>query len=128
MSDETVELRLSALEECHRNQVVLNKQIVDSLNRIELQLATTIAKSCPMPGHCVVIENGVKAKWEGDKERFERLEARAAENDDWHHDIDLKLDGMRTVINRGLGGLALLVVMMPVITWFAVTYLVNKHP
>lgn len=126
MSEETVELRLTALEECHRAQTVLNKQITDSLNRIELQLASSIAKSCPLPGHCVVLENSVKNKWDGDKGRFERLEARAAENDAWHNDIESKLDNMKTIINRGMGGIALLVVLMPLVTWFVVNHLVNK--
>jgi hypothetical protein len=126
MSEETVELRLSALEECHKAQTVLNKQITDSLNRIELQLASSIAKACPLPGHCVVLENNVKSKWEHDKDRFARLEARAAENDAWREGIEKELAAMAKILNRGLGGIALLVFVMPFVTWFAINYLVNK--
>jgi hypothetical protein len=126
MSEETIELRLNALEECHANQVILNRQIVESLNRIELQLATTIAKACPLPGHCRVLEHEIKQKWEGDKFRFERLEKRAGENDEWHHEFEAKIDSLKTVVNRGLGGIALLIVMMPLIFWFVTNHLFNK--
>ena len=126
MSEETVELRLTALEECHKAQTVLNKHISDSLNRIELQLATSLAKACPLPGHCVVLENGMRTKWEGDKERFERLEARAAENDGWHENMEKDLAAMAKIMNRGLGGIALLVCLMPLLTWFFINFLVNK--
>jgi hypothetical protein len=126
MNEETTELRLAALEAARVEQSALNARIAESLNRIEMQLATTIAKACPLPGHCRVLEHEIKQKWEGDKDRFLRLEKRAGENDDWHHETDQKLDGLKTVINRGLGALALLTVAMPLITWFVIQHLVNK--
>ena len=126
MSEETQDVRIAALEEFRREQSLLNTTIASSLSRIETQLATAIAKHCPAPGHCMVLEKETKVKWSGDKDRFERLEKRAEENDDWHKEMETKLDGLKTVMNRGLGGVALLVVLMPIITWFVVTHLVNK--
>jgi len=126
MSEETVELRIATLEEFRRDQSLINTTISSSLSRIETQLATAIAKHCPLPGHCVVLEKEQKIKWQGDKDRFERLEKRAEENDKWHEDMETKLDGLKTVMNRGLGGVAILVVLMPIISWFIINYLVNK--
>jgi hypothetical protein len=126
MSEETNELRLTALEDFRREQCALNKSIADSLNRIELALSTSIAKACPLPGHCRVLEHEIKAKWEGDKIRFERLEKRAQENDEWHHEVEVKIDAIKTLLNRGLGSIALLVVCMPLLTWFIIHFLVNK--
>jgi hypothetical protein len=126
MSEETINLRLDSLEESRREQIAVNTRIAESLNRIELQLSSTIAKACPLPGHCRVLETEIKTKWEGDRERFERLEKRAGENDAWHLEMAGKMDGLRTVINRGLGALGLLTIAMPVLTWFVITHLVNK--
>jgi hypothetical protein len=126
MSDETTLLRLEALEEFRRDQSALNAAITASLNRIELQLSTSIAKACPLPGHCKVLEHELKAKWEGDKTRFERLEKRASENDEWHKEWQEKMDSLRSVLNRGLGGIGVLTVAMPFITWFVIQHLVNK--
>ena len=124
--DDVISVRLDSLEESRREQQALNKAISDTLHRIELSLNTSISKACPLPGHCKVLETEQKQKWEGDNLRFERLEKRANENEQWHHDVEQKLDSMKVVINRGLGGLSLLVVFMPVVTWFVVTHLVNK--
>ena len=124
--DDVITIRLDSLEESRREQQALNKQIFDTLHRIELALNNSVAKACPLPGHCVVLENSVKAKWESDRLRFERLEKRANENEAWHDDTSEKLDGMKGLINRGLGGLGLLVVLMPAATWFVVNHLVNK--
>ena len=126
MTDETTLLRLDNLEEKCRDQAAMLARIGDSLNRIELALGTTIAKSCPKPGHCVTLETELKTKWDGDKFRFERLEKRASENDVWHHQMEEKIDSLKTVVNRGLGGIALLVFSMPFLTWFVVNYLANK--
>ena len=124
--DDVISIRLDSLEESRREQQALNKQIFDTLHRIELSLNQSVAKACPLPGHCKVLEHEQRQKWEGDKLRFERLEKRANENEQWHDDLEAKLDGMRNVLNRGLGGLGLLVVLMPAATWFVVTHLVNK--
>jgi hypothetical protein len=126
MSEETINLRLESLEESRREQIAVNTRIAESLNRIELQLSSTIAKACPLPGHCRVLESEIKVKWDGDRERFERLEKRAQENDTWHLEMAGKMDGLKTVLNRGLGALGLLTIAMPVLTWFVITHLVNK--
>lgn len=124
--DDVITIRIESLEESRREQQSLNKSIGDTLHRIELALGQSIAKACPLPGHCKVIENTMKEKRDGDRLRFERLEKRANENEQWHHEIEGKLDVMKNVINRGLGGVGLLVVLMPAATWFVVNHLVNK--
>ena len=124
--DDVISVRLDSLEESRREQQALNKQIFDTLHRIELALNQSVAKACPLPGHCKVLETELKAKWDGDKLRFERLEKRANENEEWHREVEGKLDGMRVVLNRGLGGLGLLVILMPALTWFVVNHLVNR--
>jgi hypothetical protein len=122
--DDVIHVRLDSLEEFRREQVVLNKCINDSLHRIELSLNQSVAKACPLPGHCVVLENSVKAKWDGDKARFERMEKRLAENDDWHKVIEArmetKLDGLHSKISLihktvwgAAGGAAVFVVILP---------------
>lgn len=126
MSEETINLRLESLEETRKEQLAVNARISESLNRIELQLGSTIAKACPLPGHCMVLESGMKSKWEGDKERFERLEKRASENDKWHDETTEKLDNLKAVFNRGVGALGLLTISMPLLTWFIINHLVNR--
>ena len=90
--DDVISVRLESLEEFRREQVALNKAIGDSLHRIELALNNSVAKACPLPGHCVVLERDVKSKWDGDKSRFERMEARLAANDDWHKQIEARME------------------------------------
>lgn len=98
-SDDVLTVRVDSLEESRREQTQLNKTITDSLHRIELALSQSVAKACPLPGHCVVLENSVKAKWDGDKVRFERLEKRLAENDEWHKLIESRMDTKLDIIN-----------------------------
>lgn len=112
-TDDVIEVRLDSLEESRREQLALNKQIFDALHRIELSLNQSVAKACPMPGHCVVLENSVKAKWDGDNVRFERMEKRLSENDEWHKVIErrmeMKLDDIArqfSVVNKTLWGAA----------------------
>jgi hypothetical protein len=126
MTNELMDLRLTNLEDFRVVQVDLNKQIMDALHRIELGLNTTRDKSCPLPGHCVVLESNIKSKWEADKSRFERLEARISENDQWHERMDGKVAALANTVARGLGGLGLLVLLAPMLTWFVLHYLVNK--
>lgn len=128
-SDDVLAVRVNSLEESRREQIQLNKTITDSLHRIELALSQTVAKACPLPGHCVVLENSVKAKWDGDKVRFERLERRLTENDDWHKQIEARIESktdaikaelsaVRATVTRASGGLGLLLVLLPVAIQF----------
>lgn len=126
MSLETLDIRLLSLEESRREQSQLNKQIFDSLNRIEQALTASIAKSCSNPGHCLVIERDAKRKWEGDSERFQRLEKRASENDAWHSEMEEKIDSLKTMMNRGMGAISVLIVAMPFLAHYVSVYLVNK--
>lgn len=131
-SDETdvIEVRLDSLEESRREQQTLNKCINDTLHRIELSLSQSVAKACPLPGHCVVLENSVKAKWDGDKVRFERMEKRLSENDDWHKQIEGRIErktdaikeelaAVRTTVTKASGALGLLLILLPVVFSFS---------
>jgi len=124
--DEVTRMRLGNLEDFRKEQIVLNKSILDTLHRIELGMQNARDTACPMPGHCKVLESNIKGKWEADKERFERLEARAEENDEWKRVMEGKMDSLKSTVNKGLGGVGILVVAMPLLTWFAINYLVNK--
>lgn len=126
MSLETLDVRLTSLEESRRDQSQQNKQIFDSLNRIEQALTASIAKACASPGHCLVIERETKRKWEGDSERFQRLEKRASENDAWRSEIEQKIDSLKTMMNRGMGAISVLIVAMPFLAHYVSVYLVNK--
>ena len=124
--DDVISVRLEALEEFRRDQQVINKSIADSLHRIELTLNQTVAKACPLPGHCVVLEREQKGKWDQDKLRFERMERRLSENDDWHKMIESRMDAklddltdkiaaIQKTVWGAAGGCAVLAVFAPII-------------
>ena len=123
---DTTELRLGNLEEFRAEQANLNRSIADTLHRIELSLNTSLAKACPLPGHCKVIESEIKQKWLGDSARFERLEKRLGEHDSLHREMTEKIDALKALMNRGLGAVAILIVCMPFIVHYVNTYLANK--
>ena len=125
-TNDTIDLRLENLEEFRAEQANLNRSISDTLHRIELSLTTSLAKACPLPGHCKVIESEMKQKWIGDVARFERLEKRAGEHDDTRRDMETKIDSLKALMNRGLGAVAILIVCMPFIVHYVNTYLANK--
>ena len=54
-SDDVLTVRVDSLEESRREQGAAIKTITDSLHRIELALSQSVAKACPLPGHCVVL-------------------------------------------------------------------------
>lgn len=123
-NNEVLQVRVESLEESMREQGAIINTITDSLHRIELALSQSVAKACPLPGHCVVLENSVKAKWDGDKVRFERLEKRLSENDDWHKQIEQRIEvktdaikseltAVRNTVTRASGALGLLLMLLP---------------
>lgn len=120
--------RLESLEEFRREQTALNSKISDTLHRIEIALTRAVDKACPQPGLCVQLETLWKSKWEQDKERFERVDARLLANDEWHKEIEVamnkKLDAMKlaheatqTLVTRATGALGLLLFIMPLLLW-----------
>jgi len=139
MSDETMELRISNLEEARREQAVLNKAISDSLQRIELAVSRITDKACPQPGLCLQLQAMWKSKWEADKDRFVRIDERFLANDEWHkeHDSEIngKLDKLReaheatkTVVLRATGAIGLLIFLMPLLVWALNIYVRTPHP
>ena len=137
MSDETMELRISNLEEARREQATLNKSIAETLVRIELAVNRAADKGCPKPGLCLELQTLWKSKWENDRERFVKIENRLTENDDWHKDIESsmneKLDKLRdahdatkTMLMRATGALGLLVFLMPLLVWAAKAYFTHS--
>ena len=142
MSEESVNVRITSLEESRKDQALMIRGITESLHRIEIALTSVVGKQCPVPGKCLTLETDFRQemsnKWAMDKMRFESLETKATENEHWHRqmelDMNLKLDDIKkehaktqTLLARGSGAMALLIFIMPVLIWvlqhFAGTHL-----
>jgi hypothetical protein len=138
MDDIVVTTRLDALEDFREKQLLQNDKLTETLHRIEIALTRAVDKACPRPGLCMELETLWKAKWENDRDRFERVDAKLTANDEWHKEIELamnkKLDAMKaahektqTIVTRTTGGLAVLVVLMPWLVAAAKAYFAVHH-
>ena len=128
MEDAVIQTRLDALEDFREKQISQNEKIADTLHRIELALTRAVDKACPRPGLCQELETLWKAKWENDRDRFERVDARLLANDEWHKEIEVnmnkKLDAMKeahektqTLVTRGTGACGILILLAPLLFW-----------